>query len=166
MTFQTQSKDLAFQLFEKLKISGKKIALAESCTGGLVAKLLTDMPGSSSFFECGIVSYSNRIKSEILGVDESVIDKYTVVSPEVAMEMAKRVRILAGADFGIGITGVAGPGPDGEHPEGEIYVAFANSKNVFVRALNTKTEDEREYNRYFAAINALEMAIECIENNQ
>lgn len=166
MTLQAKVSKLAFQLSEKLKASGEKIALAESCTGGLVAKFLTDIPGSSSFFECGIVSYSNRIKSEILGVDDAVIEKYSVVSPEVAIEMAKRVRVLANSDFGIGITGVAGPGCDGMHPEGEIYVAFANAEDVFVRMLNTGSENEREYNRYFAALNALELSIECIDKNK
>lgn len=160
MTLQIRSSDLAFQLSEKLKVSGKKIALAESCTGGLLAKILTDIPGSSSFFECGIVSYSDRIKSEILGIDASMIEKYSVVSPEVAVEMARKVRVLANADFGIGITGVAGPGSDGKHPEGEIYIALADEKSSFVRKLNTKTENEREYNRYFATVNALEMVLE------
>lgn len=166
MAFRTEAENLAFDLLEKLKESGRKIALAESCTGGLVAKLLTDLPGSSSVFECGIVSYSNRIKSEILGVDESVIEKYTVVSPQVAQEMAKKVRLLANADFGIGITGVAGPGPDGEHPEGEIYVAFATAEDVFVTSLNTRTENERENNRYIAAINAFNLALEHIDDKQ
>lgn len=160
MTLQIKVSDLAFQLSEKLKASGEKIALAESCTGGLLAKVLTDIPGSSAFFECGIVSYSNRIKSDILGIDASLIEKYSVVSSEVAIGMARRVRALANADFGIGITGVAGPGSDGEHPEGEIYVALADEKNSFVRKLNTKTVNEREYNRYFATVNALEMALE------
>ncbi len=163
MDLQTRVKDLALELSEKLSKSGKKISLAESCTGGLVAKTLTDIPGSSSFFECGVVSYSNRIKIEVLGVDANLIAKYSVVSPEVACEMARRVRDLANADFGIGITGVAGPGSDGEHPEGEIYIAFADAKRIFVRTLNTKRENEREYNRYFAAINALELSLECIE---
>ena len=124
------------------------------------------MPGSSSVFECGIVSYSNRIKNEILGVDDTVIEEYTVVSPQVAGEMAKRVRLLSGADFGIGITGVAGPGPDGEHPEGEIYIAFATAEDVFVTALNTQTENEREKNRYTAAIGAFNLALAHIDDKQ
>ncbi len=166
MDFQRTAKDLAFEVSEKLKISGQKIALAESCTGGLVAKLLTDISGSSSFFECGLVTYSNRIKVEVLGVDATLIEKNSVVSSEVACEMARRVRTLANADFGIGITGVAGPGPDGEHPEGEVYIAFANSQKVFVKELKTNTENEREYNRYIAAISAFELSLQCIENIQ
>ena len=165
MTLKKRAAELSLELSKILKASGRKISLAESCTGGLLAKLLTDMPGSSSIFECGVVSYSNRIKVEVLGVDEALIEKHTVVSPEVAADMAKRIRILSGADFGIGITGVAGPGTDGEHPEGEMYVAFADRDNVFVRNLNTKTQGERENNRYFAAVNALELAIESIKNN-
>ncbi len=160
---QDELMGLALELGERLRLTEKKIALAESCTGGLVAKTLTDVPGASKFFECGVVSYSNRIKNQVLGVDMSLIDEYSEVSPQVACEMASRVRILASADYGIGITGVAGPGPDGNHPEGEIYIAFADSKNVFVKSLDTHTENKREYNRYCAAINAFKLALAHID---
>lgn len=132
-----------------------KVALAESCTGGLVAKTLTDVPGSSKFFELGMVTYSDRIKEEILGVHKKTVDRYSVVSAEVAAEMAQRIRTVAGSELGIGITGVAGPGPDGGHPEGEIYIAVSDGESCAVLKLMTHTDGARDFNRSLAALNAL-----------
>ncbi|NLD29286.1 MAG: CinA family protein, partial [Clostridiales bacterium] len=109
---------LAERVVRQLEARGQTVALAESCTGGLLAKTLTDVSGASHVFECGVVAYSEAIKQKVLGVKAETLAAHSVVSPQVALEMARGVRALAGADFGIGITGVAGPGPDGDHPEG------------------------------------------------
>ena len=110
---------------ELLRKSGKTVATAESCTGGLVAKRITEIPGSSECFECGFVTYSNEQKTERLGVNKATLDKYGAVSPEVAFEMCKGARDKAGADIGIGITGIAGPGGGtDEKPVGLVYIGI------------------------------------------
>ena len=93
-----------------LRAKGMKLAVAESCSGGVLASLLTDVPGSSDYFERGVVCYSNRSKVEVVGVDQSLLDEHGAVSEAVARAMAEGVRVSAGTDAGIGITGIAGPG--------------------------------------------------------
>ncbi|MFC1675360.1 CinA family protein, partial [Candidatus Omnitrophota bacterium] len=93
-------------LFIQKKIS---LAVAESCTGGLLASLLTQLPGSSKYFTLGVVTYSNNAKSSCLGITPGTIKKHGAVSREVARRMASSVRRIAAADFAIGITGIAGP---------------------------------------------------------
>lgn len=144
---------------------GLRISLAESCTGGLIAKTLTDVPGSSKFFELGMVTYSDRIKEEILGVDRETVDDYSVVSAQVAAEMASRILRVASADVGVSVTGVAGPGADGDHPEGEIYIGIASADRCAVLQLMTGTDDERTFNRNLATLNALHLAEMLLEDN-
>lgn len=148
---------LAEQVVRQLEARGQTVALAESCTGGLVAKTLTDVSGASHVFECGVVAYSEAIKQKVLGVKAETLAAHSVVSPQVAFEMARGVRALAGADFGIGITGVAGPGPDGDHPEGEIYIALVSEKTDNVVLLEDRSENERTKHRVQAAETALTM---------
>lgn len=108
-----------------------KIATAESCTGGLLASRLTDIPGVSEVFECGVVSYSNRIKSEILGVSEKSLEEYGAVSETVAKQMSKGVAKKTSANIGVGITGIAGPGGGTkEKPVGTVWLSlyFADTK--------------------------------------
>ena len=102
-----------------------------------------------------MVTYSDRIKEEILGVHKETVDRYSVVSAEVAAEMAQRIRTVAGSELGIGITGVAGPGPDGGHPEGEIYIAVSDGVSCAVLKLMTLTDGARDFNRSLAALNAI-----------
>lgn len=148
---------LAKTVVDGLNARGLKVALAESCTGGLLAKTLTDVPGASEVFECGVVAYSEAVKQSVLGVSPKTLQAHSVVSPEVALEMARGVRALAGADFGIGITGVAGPGPDGDHPEGEIYIALTDETAETVHLLTDRTELARPLHRTQAAHHALQM---------
>ena len=85
------------------------LAVAESCTGGLISNRITDVSGSSKYFKMGVVAYSNKIKEEILWIPGSLIRKYGAVSRQVAIEMAEGVRAIANADIGMGVTGIAGP---------------------------------------------------------
>ncbi len=118
---------------EKLKLKGKKTATAESCTGGYVSKRITDISGSADAFECGVCSYANRIKSKILGVKEETLAAFGAVSPETAKEMAQGVKFLAGADFGISTTGIAGPtGGSEDKPVGLVYFAVAGEEETIV----------------------------------
>ena len=110
------------------------LGLAESCTGGLVASRITDVPGSSAYFTAGLVTYSNKAKSKFLSVPDGVIARHGAVSNIVAERMAKGVRAAAGVDVGLSITGIAGPaGGSPEKPVGTVFMALATRKEVFVR---------------------------------
>ena len=144
-----------------LQKTGKHVATAESCTGGLLSQRLTGIPGCSEVFECGVVSYANRIKHRLLGVQEETLAAYGAVSPQTAAEMAEGVRTLAGADYGAGITGIAGPGGGTvEKPVGLVYVGVSDGATTWVRRLlvgHGSGDGERAYIRYLSASHALDM---------
>lgn len=143
-----------------LKRSGKKLALAESCTAGYIAKRVTDVPGASEVFECGIVSYSNEIKTKLLGVSEQTLAEQGAVCADVARQMAEGVRRLSGADIAVSVTGIAGPDPsEGGKPAGLSFLALADPVHTYVRRVTTghSGEGSREYNRYVSSSNALDM---------
>ena|SRR3989338_312780 len=102
-----------------------KIAIAESCTGGLLSALFTEIPGSSKVLECGFVVYSNQAKIEMLAVNKQTLEKFGAVSEEIAQEMAQGVLKNSAADIAIAITGIAGPdGGSDEKPVGFVYIAL------------------------------------------
>lgn len=108
------------------------IAVAESCTGGLLAQLLTEFSGSSKYLLLGVIAYSNKAKEKILRIPPILLSKHGAVSPEVASGMAKSVRNLAGADYGIGVTGIAGPtGGTPAKPVGTVFIAVAG-KHIMI----------------------------------
>ena len=114
-----QISQLAQHIVKTCCEKGYRISTAESCTGGMISAAITAVSGSSSVIELGVCSYSNRIKQQILGVSKATIDTHTEDSIECAEEMAQGVMLLAGADFGVSTTGVAGPtGGTDEHPVG------------------------------------------------
>ena len=139
-----------------LKNAGKTLAVAESCTGGLLAKRVTDIPGASQVFLGGIVAYSNSAKISLLGVDAALIAEKNAVSREVAIAMATRVRETLNADIGIGITGLAGPDSDesGQTP-GTVFIALSTSNETHVRAPAVFADRSRI--RVAGASNALDM---------
>ena len=115
-----------YTLVNALKEKKLTIACAESCTGGLIAKSITDVGGCSSVFLGGVVAYANEIKENILGVSGETLKKYGAVSEFTAMEMADGVRRICGSDIGISTTGIAGPdGGTEEKPVGTVYVGFS-----------------------------------------
>ena len=112
---------------------GVSIAVAESCTAGLIASKLTALPGSSSYFNGGVVAYHNKIKMKILGVRQSIIDEKTEVSVEVVNQMAKSVLEKFDANFAIATTGYAGPaGGTNKNPIGTVFIAIASVVGVVV----------------------------------
>ncbi len=125
--------------FDKLIEKKYHIAFAESCTGGLCAKALTDIAGASEIIEGSLVSYSNRIKTEKLGVRAETIEKYTEVSAECAVEMARGIRIFADSDIGASLTGYAGPA--GENV-GLVYIAVVTNDNEVVKELHLSGDRE------------------------
>lgn len=115
----------------KLAVNGYTLAVAESCTGGLIAERLTDVAGASAYFMEGVVTYSNDAKVRSLGVPEDLIERYGAVSAQVAEAMADGVRRRAGTDFGLSVTGIAGPGGGSEEkPVGLVYLALAEEDHV------------------------------------
>lgn len=102
-----------------------RLATAESCTGGWLAKSLTDLPGSSAWFEFGFVTYGNNAKEALLAVDPGVIERYGAVSREVAMQMAAAARAISDADLAVAVTGIAGPdGGTPDKPAGTVWLAW------------------------------------------
>ena len=139
-----------------LRQADKTLATAESCTGGYIAKRMTDLPGSSAVFVGGVVAYTVPVKEQLLGVPAGLIERCGVVSVEVAAAMAEGVRARLGSSFGIGVTGLAGPDGDGSNrPVGLVYVALSNGNNTWVRAIQQTGERERV--RYIAGHHAFDM---------
>lgn len=140
----------------------KTLALAESCTGGLVSKLITDVSGASAVYEGGVCSYSNSVKMKILGVKEETLRTFGAVSENTAREMSQGARKALGADIGVGITGIAGPLSDGTNkPVGLIYISVCSEKfEKTVELKNNFTENVREQNRLSAAKTALDLISE------
>lgn len=109
-----------------LRERGRTLAAAESCTGGLIAKRMTDLAGASRIFMGGVVSYTNFVKANVLGVPQALLDEYGAVSEPVARAMAEGARRITGADYGVSVTGVAGPDSDERgNAVGTVYVGLA-----------------------------------------
>lgn len=152
------------QTVELLKSKKLKLATAESCTGGLISKRITDVSGSSEVFEGGVVCYSNRFKENVLGVSPETLKKYGAVSRETAREMVRGVLSLTKADIAVAVTGIAGPSSDDTNkPVGLVFIAVSDGKSTIVKKLlNDFTGDVREQNRSISADTALEMIMEAI----
>ncbi len=153
----TEISQLAQKAIEKLKNENLTLGLAESCTGGLLSKLITDVSGASAVYLGGICSYSNEVKMNLLGVKKETLDKFGAVSEQTAHEMADGAKKTIGSDIGIGITGIAGPLSDNTNkPVGLIYVSIKTPKKEKVVELrNSFTENIREQNRLSAVKTAL-----------
>ena len=121
----------AAALVKHLIATEQVLATAESCTGGMIAAAITDIPGSSEIFEEGIITYSNKAKKKFLGVDQKTLDDHGAVSEEVAREMAVNARLQAAADIGVSVSGIAGPGGSEFKPEGRVCFAIATRAGVF-----------------------------------
>lgn len=141
MVIQQVRKTLEFCLFSEgeqameevvgqlISSQALSIALAESCTGGLITHRLTEVPGSSDYLDCGVVTYSNRAKHELLGVSSAILRKYGAVSSQVAEAMAKGIREKSQVDLGFSVTGIAGPGGGSvQKPVGLVYMAIDGSR--------------------------------------
>ncbi len=150
----------AFTL-EEFRKAGLKIATAESCTGGLIAALLTSHPGSSDVFERGFVTYSNEAKSELLGVDTAILKAEGAVSAPVAAAMAEGALANARADAAVSVTGIAGPGGGSAHkPVGLVFIAVATKSEEGAFVEEFRFEDKgRDFIRNETAKMAFEMLV-------
>ncbi|NCB29917.1 MAG: competence/damage-inducible protein A [Clostridia bacterium] len=156
---------LADHIVELLSSKKKTVAFAESCTGGLLSKRITDIPGSSEVFHMGVVAYENSIKTDILGVRPYTLQKYGAVSPQCAIEMAHGIYNLSRSSYGVGITGIAGPGggtPD--KPVGLCYIAVYDGKKTWLKT--TTIQRSRDYVRYSVSNTALDMVRHFALNDQ
>jgi nicotinamide-nucleotide amidase len=140
----------------RLAMTGFTLAVAESCTGGLIAQRLTSVPGSSKYFTEGVVTYSNEAKVRLLGVDKKMILEFGAVSQQVARDMARGVRHRAKTDFGLAVTGIAGPdGGTEEKPVGLVFIALADDAHTEHKRL--MIPGDRELVRWRASQAALDM---------
>ncbi len=125
------------QIGKALLRKGWRLAVAESCTGGLLSHRITDIPGSSRYFNGGVTAYSNRVKSDMLGIKVSLLESRGAVSAEVALAMARGARRKLKAEVGIGITGIAGPGGSTpQKPVGLVYEAVVTPEGEKVRTFH------------------------------
>lgn len=152
------------RLIKLLKEKKLKVATAESCTGGGIAKAMTEVAGSSEYFNGGIVAYQNEVKENILGVSHDTIEKYNVVSEEVVLEMARGAMKVLNADCAVATSGIAGPGGgDDERPVGTIWIAAAfGDKTV---TLKQEGDGGRTDNREMAISNAIDMLTKVLEDS-
>ena len=118
-----------------------KISIAESCTGGYISHMLTNISGASNVFERGIVCYSNQAKIELLNVDPIIIEKFGAVSENVVRQLAYNIRVLSNVDIGIGVSGIAGPtGGTSEKPIGLVFIGFSTEEATIVEKYNFNTD--------------------------
>ena len=150
--------ELAIVLGKKLLEQHKTLAFAESCTGGLASSLVTDVAGSSEYLVGSAVTYTNEAKHKLLEVQEATLTNYGAVSKQTACEMAQGVRKLFGSDFGVGITGNAGPGGSEGKPVGLVYIAVATGREVYCKEY-LFTADRIE-NKLRIALTAISMVID------
>jgi nicotinamide-nucleotide amidase len=156
LVYGVEEQTLAEVVGEKLAQQNKTIAIAESCTGGWLAKLITDIPGASRYFTYGWITYSNNAKISELDVPAELIEKYGAVSEQVAEAMAKGARSKAGTDFAIGITGIAGPtGSTEQKPTGLVYISVDSDGGCETR--HCRFIQKRQFTRLRAAQTALNM---------
>ncbi len=156
VVFSTDGRRLEEVVGELLAARGLWVAAAESCTGGLLTSRLTDVPGSSRYVGTSVVAYANEAKTALLGVAPALLEAHGAVSEPVAVAMAEGIRARAGADLGLGVTGIAGPtGGSPEKPVGTVAVALASAAGTQVRTF--RFFGERESVKFQASQAALDM---------
>lgn len=160
-----EKKVLSREIQQYLYESGLTLGTAESCTGGRIAEAIISVPGASAYFKGGIISYTNDVKENVLGVDSRLLEKKTAVCEEVAIAMVKGALNTLNVDFAISTTGVAGPG-GGTHdiPVGTIWIACGNKDNI----VTMKLEEDygRDINLAIATSKALQLFLKYMEDNK
>ena len=151
--------EIAQQLGQLLKLKEKKIATAESCTGGWIAQIITEVSGSSAWFDRGFVTYSNSAKVQMLGVNPETLNKFGAVSTQTATEMVKGALAHSEADCAIAVTGIAGPdGGTADKPVGTVFIAWAY-KNREVKVV----QQQLTGNRHQIRRQTVKIALEGVE---
>ena len=160
-----REEDLPKLLVDALTKKKKRIATAESCTGGMISAAITSVSGASGVFDCGVCSYANHIKHKVIGVRDETLSTYGAVSDKTAAEMARGVRLLAGADIGISTTGIAGPlGGTPYKPVGLVYIGVSTEMGLKTeKMLLGENSADRERIRQLAVAAALYFALKETE---
>ncbi|MCE2926577.1 MAG: CinA family protein [Rickettsiales bacterium] len=157
--FSNELYELAHDVVQAAKKSGLRIVAAESCTGGLLTGLITEISGSSAVIEVGFVTYANEAKTGLLGVDEDLIGEHGAVSEQVAVAMAGGARQKAEADLSVAITGIAGPtGGSEQKPVGTVFIALSTDQETFAQRFQFNG------NRTDIRLQAVEQALRLIQN--
>ncbi|MBO5858592.1 MAG: competence/damage-inducible protein A [Clostridia bacterium] len=163
VVYGIDSESIEQRVVELLKEKKMTLATAESCTAGYIPKRITDIAGASQVFGYGAITYSNDVKEKVLGVKHETLVAYGAVSEQTAREMAAGIRRVSGADIGISVTGIAGPGSDGTNkPVGLCYIALDAPDEQICEKIETGRND-REYNRYVNASRALNLVRRYLE---
>lgn len=155
-------KSLEEQIGDLLRDTGLTLSAAESCTGGNISHLITTVPGASTYYLGSVTSYAVPIKNKVLGVPLSVVEEKGVVSSEVAAAMAEGVRELTSSTFSVATTGLAGPGGDGHHPEGTVWIAVAGPDGTKTEIFNSNAGRKGNIDLFTAE--ALTFLIKYIRN--
>ncbi len=161
-----QIEDLSALVVEALSKKSLKIATAESCTGGMISSLITDVSGSSAVFDFGVCTYANHIKHKILGVKDETLSTYGAVSEKTAMEMARGARMLSNADIAISSTGIAGPmGGSQYKPVGLVYIGISTKDKLLAHKmlLSEGRDPQRKRIRELSSASALYFALKEID---
>ena len=154
--YSTGGETMPEVVFKLLKERGKKIAFAESCTGGMLSSMIVDIPGSSEVLDMSVVSYSNESKAETLGVNEKTLTAHGAVSEQTVMEMARGLLNISRADIAVSVSGLAGPdGGTEDKPVGLVYICLHDGQRHYIRKLNFARD--RNYNRQYSCLHALDM---------
>lgn len=160
-----KEEELPTLLVDALTKAKKRIATAESCTGGMISAAITSVSGASGVFDCGVCSYANFIKHKVIGVREETLSTYGAVSDRTAAEMARGVRLLSGADIGVSTTGIAGPlGGTPYKPVGLVYIGVSTEMGLHTeKMLLGENNADRERIRELATAAALYFAYKELE---
>ncbi len=162
MVTETELAELAERVGQKLRASGRRLVTAESCTGGWVAKALTDVPGSSQWFECGFVTYSNAAKVRDLGVSPGTLERFGAVSEQTVREMAEGALKVSRANVSLAVSGIAGPdGGTGEKPVGTVWFCAAAREDTAIDIIAEQQlfEGDRAHVRSVSVQHALRMVL-------
>jgi len=149
--YSDQDDTLEATLGRMLKASGQTLSVAESCTGGMISHLITSVPGSSAYYLGSVTSYAVAVKEKVLGVPGETVEKYGVVSSEVAAAMAEGVRRVTGCDYSVATTGLAGPDGDAFHPVGTVWIGVAGPKGTKTQECHFRNDRKRNIERFSAA---------------
>ena len=160
--YGVDSDNIQSYAMNRLIESDKTISVAESCTGGLVGDLMTNTPGASGVFLGGVIVYTDEMKKKLLDVDAECLEQFGAVSHETAVQMAEKCRARLGTDLALSVTGLAGPGDDGVHTVGTVFVALAAPEGTYVRRLY-KDKWGRERIKHAAANHAFDMIRRYLE---
>jgi nicotinamide-nucleotide amidase len=165
MTNSDSSAALVTRIAEKLKAENARVSTAESCTGGWLAKTLTDLPGSSDWFEYGFVSYGNNAKQDLLAVPAETLDRYGAVSAEAVAAMADGALSRSGAELAVAVTGIAGPdGGSADKPVGTVWFAWARRGHDPISRCR-RFDGDRDAVRRQAVVAALSGLLELLDRD-